>query len=248
MSQKRKQSLIYGVHAVASALENDPANVLSIEVSREGNARVQKLASEAKSLGISVRQQTAQSLDKQVGRGHQGIVAHYRGSAASKDENDLYEMLDKLEGEPFLLLLDGVTDPHNLGACLRSAAAAGVDAVIVPKDKSAGITPVVRKVSVGAVDRVLFVQVTNLARTLESLKARGVWIYGAAGEAKASLYQLPLKQAVALVLGAEGAGLRSLTRRHCDDLYAIPMQGEVESLNVSVATGISLFEVLRQRQ
>ncbi|HGX92090.1 MAG TPA: 23S rRNA (guanosine(2251)-2'-O)-methyltransferase RlmB, partial [Candidatus Tenderia sp.] len=148
----------------------------------------------------------------------------------------------------FLLILDGVQDPHNLGACLRSADAAGVDAVIVPKDKAAGLTPVVRKVACGAAESVPFYQVTNLARTLRELQELGVWLVGAAGEADTTVYQADLKGSLAIVMGAEEKGLRRLTREHCDSLIKIPMAGTVESLNVSVATGICLFEAVRQRQ
>jgi 23S rRNA (guanosine2251-2'-O)-methyltransferase len=147
-----------------------------------------------------------------------------------------------------LLVLDGVQDPHNLGACLRSADAAGVDAVIVPKDKAAGLTPVVRKVACGAAENVPFFQVTNLARTLRDLQERGIWLIGAAGEAESSLYQADLRGPLALVMGAEEQGMRRLTREHCDVLVNIPMAGSVESLNVSVATGICLFEAVRQRR
>jgi 23S rRNA (guanosine2251-2'-O)-methyltransferase len=156
-------------------------------------------------------------------------------------------MLDALTVPAFLLVLDGVQDPHNLGACLRSADAAGVHAVIAPKDKSVGLTPTVVKVASGAAESVPFIQVTNLARTLRSLKDRNIWIYGAAAEADQTLYQAKLTGSIALVLGAEGSGLRRLTREHCDGLLTIPMRGSVSSLNVSVATGIFLFEALRQR-
>jgi 23S rRNA (guanosine2251-2'-O)-methyltransferase len=156
----------------------------------------------------------------------------------------LIERADK----PLLLVLDGVTDPHNLGACLRSADAAGVTAVIVPKDNAASITPVVRKVACGAAEVVPFIQVTNLARTLKQLQDARVWIVGTTGEADESLYQQDLKGPIAIVMGAEGAGMRRLTKEHCDFLVKLPMAGSVSSLNVSVATGICLFEAVRQRQ
>jgi 23S rRNA (guanosine2251-2'-O)-methyltransferase len=148
---------------------------------------------------------------------------------------------------PFLLILDGVQDPHNLGACFRSADAAGVHAIIAPKDKAVGITPVVSKVACGAAETVPFIQVTNLARTMEMLKEQGVWLYGAAGEAEQTVYQTKLTGAIGIVMGAEGDGMRRLTRETCDVLLKIPMHGTVSSLNVSVATGIFLFEVVRQR-
>ena len=167
---------------------------------------------------------------------------------APGDENDLVVFLDGLEAPPFLLLLDGVTDPHNLGACLRSADAAGIHAVITPRDKSASITPVVRKVAVGAADSMPFFQVTNLARTMEMLKERGIWLMGTALEEEAkSLYDVALTGPIGIIMGAEGSGMRRLTRELCDVLLYIPMGGSVESLNVSVATGVTLFEAMRQR-
>src|SRR5690606_21460394 len=165
---------------------------------------------------------------------HQGIVALCRPLKLEKSEAFLDQLLQKLDHPPFLLVLDGVTDPHNLGACLRSAEAAGVDAVIVPRDKSALMGPVVRKVACGAAEIVPFVVVTNLARCLKSLQQAGVWVMGAAGEAPQSLYATDLKGPLAVVMGAEGSGVRRLTREHCDILFSIPMAGEVSSLNVSV--------------
>jgi 23S rRNA (guanosine2251-2'-O)-methyltransferase len=159
----------------------------------------------------------------------------------------LYHLLDHLDEAPFLLVLDGVTDPHNLGACLRSADAAGVHAVIAPKDNAAGLNPTVRKVACGAAESVPFIPVTNLARTLTQLQERGLWLRGAAGEAKATVYQSDLTGPLVLVMGAEGSGLRRLTRETCDELIKIPMAGSVSSLNVSVATGVCLFEAVRQR-
>ena len=156
--------------------------------------------------------------------------------------------MEAAEGKALLLVLDGVQDPHNLGACLRSAAGAGVTAVVIPKDKSVGVNATVRKTSAGAADRIPVVQVTNLSRCLRDLQQLGVWIYGLAGEAEASLYSLDLRGNVALVLGGEADGLRRLTREHCDGLVKIPMPGEIESLNVSVAAGVTLFEAVRQRQ
>jgi len=160
----------------------------------------------------------------------------------------LDELLDRSEAPPLLLVLDGVTDPHNLGACLRTADAAGALAVIVPKDKSATLNATVRKVACGAAEVVPLVAVTNLARTLEKLQKRGVWIVGTAGEASQELYSQDLSGPIALVMGAEGKGMRRLTREHCDYLVRLPMAGSVSSLNVSVATGVCLFEALRQRR
>jgi 23S rRNA (guanosine2251-2'-O)-methyltransferase len=155
--------------------------------------------------------------------------------------------VEKAEKETLLLVLDGVTDPHNLGACLRSAEGAGATAVVVPKDKAVGITPTVRRASAGAADRVAFFAVTNLARTLKALKDRGVWLVGLAGDAEQDFYSLDLKGSTAIVMGSEGEGMRRLTREACDYVVRIPMRGDVESLNVSVATGVAMFEALRQR-
>jgi 23S rRNA (guanosine2251-2'-O)-methyltransferase len=162
--------------------------------------------------------------------------------------SELPDFVQQIEGPPLLLFLDGVTDPHNLGACLRSAEAAGVHAVVIPKDKSAGLGPVVRKVACGAAELVPLFKVTNLSRTMKQLQDLGVWFVGLAGEAEQSLYQTDLSGPIAIVMGAEGPGLRQQTRKHCDYLANIPMQGVVSSLNVSVATGISVFEALRQRE
>jgi 23S rRNA (guanosine2251-2'-O)-methyltransferase len=187
--------------------------------------------------------------DKSDGEQHQGVVARIR-PGKSYTENDLDDILlvaEKKSLAPFLLILDGVTDPHNLGACLRNADAAGVQAIIVPKDNAAQITPTVRKVAVGAAESVPLVQVTNLARTMKHLQQQGVWIVGTAGETDTCLYDVKLAGPIALVMGAEGKGMRRLTRENCDQLVKLPMAGDVSSLNVSVATGICLFEMVRQR-
>ena len=176
---------------------------------------------------------------------HQGIIANVK-AARTLNEKDLDDIIAK-ETTPFFLVLDGVTDPHNLGACLRSADAAGVHGVIVPKDKSAKLNGTARKVACGAAETVPFIQVTNLARTLRDIKEAGVWVVGTAGETDTTLFNANLTGPMAVVMGAEGDGMRRLTREHCDELVKIPMVGTVSSLNVSVATGICLFEVLRQR-
>ncbi|HEU0277882.1 MAG TPA: 23S rRNA (guanosine(2251)-2'-O)-methyltransferase RlmB [Rhodanobacteraceae bacterium] len=240
------ESWIVGINPVEGALANDPGRVRELVVEqRARNARVAALAAEAKRLGIAVHARPRAMLDKVAGRAHhQGIAANYEVPAA-KSERDLAALL---EAETALLLvLDGVTDPHNLGACVRSAAAAGASAVIVPRDRAVGVTPVVRRASAGAVDRVPLVEVTNLARTLREMRDAGVWLTGLAGDADASLYDVDLSGKVALVLGGEGEGLRRLTREACDHLARIPMPGAMESLNVSVASGIALFEAVRQR-
>lgn len=238
---------IGGINAVAAALENDRAQVRELWIeARARNPRLTELAEIAKRHNIPVRQVAPDMLARAVpGLKHQGVVAQY-AAQVNLGEGDLDELLGRLE-QPLLLVLDGVQDPHNLGACLRSAEAAGVDAVIVPRDRAVGITPAVRKSAAGAADRVPLIRVTNLARTLKSLKDAGVWIVGLAGEAEKSLYEMQLTGPIAIAMGGEGEGLRRLSREHCDFLAKIPMRGQAESLNVSVATGVALFEALRQR-
>lgn len=198
-------------------------------------------------IGLRVQHTSREQLDKWSDRGnHQGIVAVCKPKAAL-NEADLNDIIGRTD-QAFLLVLDGVQDPHNLGACLRTAEAAGVDAVIAPRNKAVGLTPVVRKVSCGASELVPFVQVTNLARTLRQLQDSGVWITGTSLDTDKSLYDCDLRGAQAIVLGAEGSGLRRLTAEHCDQLTYIPMDGSIQSLNVSVATGICLFEATRQRR
>ncbi len=242
-----KAAVIYGVHAVAAALEQKgQVQVLLLEQRKRPNARLAELIDKARQAQVSLNYVSAEELDQLADGGrHQGVVARV---AVAELPSDLEGYIEGLDHAPFLLILDGVTDPHNLGACLRSADAAGVDAVIVPKDNAVGITPVVRKVACGAAETVPFFQVTNLARTLRFLQEQGVWLMGAAGEAESTVYEVDLKGPLALVMGAEEKGLRRLTREHCDRLIKIPMAGQVESLNVSVATGICLFEAVRQRR
>jgi 23S rRNA (guanosine2251-2'-O)-methyltransferase len=240
--------LVFGIHAVSSLLDHhaDAVQVLYTLAGRR-DKRLQSLVDKAKHAGIPVEECYRADLDARCPQVHQGIVALSEATNREYHEQDLDALLDGLDHPPLLLVLDGVTDPHNLGACLRSAEAAGADAVIVPKDKSVQLSPTVRKVACGAAEIVPFVSVTNLARTLQSLQQRGIWVFGAAGEAQQSLYDADLKGPIALVLGSEGKGLRRLTREHCDSLLAIPMAGEVSSLNVSVSTGVCLFEAVRQR-
>ncbi|MGH8184765.1 MAG: 23S rRNA (guanosine(2251)-2'-O)-methyltransferase RlmB [Rhodanobacteraceae bacterium] len=240
------ESWIVGINPVEGALANDPSRVREVLVEQGAhNPRVAALAEEAKRLGVRVHARPRAMLDKVSGHArHQGVAANYEVPAA-KSEHDLASLLDA--DDALLLVLDGVTDPHNLGACLRSAAAAGATAVIAPKDRAVGVTPVVRRASAGAVDRVPLIEITNLARTLRELKDAGVWLTGLAGEAEASLYDIDLNGRVALVMGGEGEGMRRLTREACDRLARIPMRGPTESLNVSVAAGIVLFEAMRQR-
>jgi 23S rRNA (guanosine2251-2'-O)-methyltransferase len=244
------RELIYGLHAVAAALQRDPARLLEIQVA-EGmrtQTRLTQILDDARAAGIAVRSCSRAALDDLVAEGaHQGIVA-WQKPARAFSEADLDALLSGLTVPPLLLVLDGVQDPHNLGACLRTADAAGVHAVIAPRDRAVGLTPVVRKVASGAAEAVPFIQVTNLARTLRELKEKGIWLVGADGEAEMDIYATDLRGPLALVMGAEGQGLRRLTREHCDFLVRIPMAGTVESLNVSVATGICLFEAVRQRR
>lgn len=240
-------SLIYGYHAVHSALQ-DPHGITEIYVAAaRRDKRLQEILTLAKQHNINIHPVSREKLDQLAQEGnHQGIIA--RTLTITKPlVTDLCELLDSLSTPPFLLILDGVQDPQNLGACLRSAAAANVHAVIVPKNNAVGITPTVRKVACGAAEIIPFIQVTNLVRTIELLKERGIWIYGLCGEATQSLYKTDLRGPLALVLGAEENGLRRLTMENCDGLLAIPLPGAIPSLNVSVATGITLFEALRQR-
>ncbi len=245
MSEK---TLVFGMHAVQALLSTHPERVLRLLVLKERHdAKMQALLELAHEENISVEMAPRHELDRVANHeNHQGLIA-YCQRANTYHEHDLTGILDSISGPALLLILDGVQDPHNLGACLRSADAAGVHVVIAPKDKSVGITPTVSKVASGAAETVPFIQVTNLARTMRALQERNIWIYGAAAEADKTLYQVDLKGSIALVLGAEGSGLRRLTREHCDILLNIPMKGSVSSLNVSVATGVFLFEALRQR-
>ena len=241
-------SWIVGINPVEGALSNDAERVREVLVEQgQRNARVQALAEQAKALKIPVHHRPRDQLDKLAGEArHQGVVALYEPPPMAH-EGDLAKLMERDGANTLVLVLDGVTDPHNLGACLRSAAAAGVTAVIVPKDRAVGLTPVVRRASAGGADRVPLIAVTNLARTLRELKDAGVWITGLAGDTDTSIYGVDFKGPVALVLGSEGEGMRRLTRELCDFVAKIPMPGTMESLNVSVATGVVLFEALRQR-
>lgn len=239
---------IFGIHAVTALIEKQPERIIRLLAAVErGDKKMDVLLKLARRNGVDVAEASRAELDKLTGAGnHQGVAA-FCAKARAYDEADLTVLLEELQEPAFFLILDGVQDPHNLGACFRSADAAGVHAIIAPKDRAASITPVVSKVACGAAETIPFIQVTNLARTLDLLKEQGVWIYGAAGEAESTLYQTDFRGPVGVVLGAEGEGLRRLTRDKCDGLVKIPMCGTVESLNVSVAAGVFLFEVLRQR-
>jgi 23S rRNA (guanosine2251-2'-O)-methyltransferase len=247
-----KRHFVYGLHAIGAVIERSPERLLELWVAQpRDDKRVQELTERAQAVGVSVQSVPMEALTKLVGEVvHQGAVAALR-PLKSWDEHDLVQALEALEGlkqDPLLLILDGVTDPHNLGACLRTADAAGVHAVVIPKDRAATVDGVVRKVAAGAAEFVPVVAVTNLARTLDALKARGVWVVGTDDGAPTTLYAVDLKRPLALVLGAEGSGMRRLTRDRCDFLARIPMSGQVASLNVSVAAGIALFEACRQRK
>ncbi|MFC3396576.1 23S rRNA (guanosine(2251)-2'-O)-methyltransferase RlmB [Brenneria rubrifaciens] len=239
--------VIYGIHAVNALLARDPQRFQEVFILKgRDDRRLQPVIAELEAQGIVIQVANRQWLDSQVGGAvHQGIVAKVK-EGRKYQENDLPALLEKLD-TPFLLVLDGVTDPHNLGACLRNADAAGVHAVIVPRDRSAQMNATVKKVACGAAESVPLISVTNLARTMRLLQEHHIWIVGTAGEADHTLYQSKLTGPLALVMGAEGEGMRRLTREHCDELIGIPMAGSVSSLNVSVATGVCLFEAVRQR-
>lgn len=242
------EQFVYGVHAVSALFANPHRTIYKLFISQDRmDKRVYDLLDKALQANVRVEKLTTQEMNRRFADfTHQGVVAT---ASALPDYNDshLLSLLESSKTPALILILDGVTDPHNLGACLRTADATGVDFVVIPKDKNASVTPVVSKVACGAAESVPLVRVTNLVRSMEVLKTQGVWIYGAAGEASQSLYQTDCNGAMAIVMGAEGEGLRRLTREHCDGLFSLPMSGSVDSLNVSVATGVSLYEVLRQR-
>ena len=246
MSREREPRVVFGFHAVLARLRADPQSVLEIFLDEtRQDARVRDLVAVAERAGVRLMRVPTKRLDGFYGGGrHQGVVARVQVESAGASLDEILEPVET----PLLLVLDGVTDPHNLGACLRVANAAGAHAVVAPKDRSAGITPAVSKVASGAAESTPYVMVTNLARTLEELKERNIWVVGADERAEQTLYQADLPGAIAWVLGAEGEGMRRLTRESCDMLVRIPMGGEVESLNVSVSAGICLFESVRRRQ
>lgn len=243
-----KADITFGIHAVSALLKRDPGRVRRLLLLQGRiDKRLQALVAEAESAGIPIKSVPRAKLDELAQGVHQGVVAETSALQAG-NEQDLERLLEGLKDTALLLVLDGVTDPHNLGACLRTADAAGVQAVIAPRDKSAPLNATAIKVACGAAESVPYIQVTNLARTLQLLQQYGIWITGTAGEAETDLYDAELKGPMALVMGAEGKGMRRLTREHCDHLIRIPMAGSVSSLNVSVATGVCLFEIVRQRQ
>lgn len=242
-------AIVYGLHAVRALLMRRPADVLRLAFAQDrDDPRIRELRRLATERGLPIAEAMTSELDRQSGgAAHQGIVAEIRPSVAL-NENALLDLLVGAASPALLLVLDGVTDPHNLGACLRTADAAGVLAVVAPRDRAAGLTHAVRKVAAGAAETTPFAQVTNLARTLRDLKSAGLWIVGTAADADRELHEADLTGALAIVMGSEGQGLRRLTRECCDFCIRLPMLGAVTSLNVSVAAGVVLFEALRQRR
>ena len=238
--------VLFGFHAVGVRLKTAPRSIIEIyfEPTRR-DARMRQFIEKAQEAGVRLIEADGMRLAKLAGsHGHQGVAARVEPLAQTHSLDDL---LDTIEGPPLLLVLDGVTDPHNLGACLRVADGAGAHAVIAPKDHAVGINATVAKVASGASETVPYFMVTNLARTLNELKERSIWCIGTSDGTTKTIYQADLKTPVALVMGAEGEGMRQLTRKTCDELVGIPMRGAVESLNVSVASGVCLYEALRQR-
>jgi 23S rRNA (guanosine2251-2'-O)-methyltransferase len=241
----KQARVVFGFHAVLARLRADPKSVVEIFLDETRNdARGKDLVAIAERAGVRVMRVPTKRLDGFYGGGrHQGVVARVEVRNLADDLNQILEQVKN----PLLLVLDGVTDPHNLGACLRVANAAGAHAVIAPRDRAAGITPVVSKVASGAAENTPYLMVTNLARTLGEVKEHNIWVVGADERADKTLYEADLPRSIAWVLGAEGEGMRRLTRESCDVLVRIPMRGEVQSLNVSVAAGICLFESVRRR-
>jgi 23S rRNA (guanosine2251-2'-O)-methyltransferase len=239
---------IAGIHSVRAALKHGSEGVEELWLERRRrDRRLAPLVELAREAGVTVRQVTRDELDGRAeGANHQGVLAWVRIPSA-RNERDLAGILENAQGPPLLLILDGVQDPHNLGACLRTADAAGAHALIAPRDNAVGLTTVACKVASGAAQTVPYVQVTNLSRSIESFKERGVWLIGTASDAPSGLFETDLSGPLAIVMGGEGKGLRRLTRERCDLLVSLPMHGTVASLNVSVAAGICLFEALRQR-
>jgi 23S rRNA (guanosine2251-2'-O)-methyltransferase len=240
--------LLIGIHPVASALRQHPQQVRRLVVAEGArNRRVRELEAQARKLGIAVESRPRAELDRDSGGvRHQDVIADFEAGNLFT-EKDLDRVLDGIEGTPLVLVLDGVQDPHNLGACLRTAEAAGVHLVITTKDRTAGLSAVARRAAAGAAETIPLLLATNLARVLRRLKERGIWLAGTADDAEQGLHDVDLCGPLALVVGGEGQGMRRLTAETCDYLLCIPMQGTVSSLNVSVATGVCLFEIVRQR-
>lgn len=242
--KKNKNELIYGIHAVESALQHSCESVLGIWMQQgRKDKKVQGIISLAQRHGVSIEAISSDKMKKKCpDANHQGVIANIRST--KKNAATLEDILDK--EKLLLLILDGVQDPHNIGACMRTADAAGVDAIIISKNRSPGLTAVVRKVASGAAETVPYIQVSNLARAMQQLQDSNVWVVGTSGDSNSSIFEINVTPRMAIVMGSEGKGMRRLTRENCDELVSIPMAGSVESLNISVATGISLFEVRRK--
>jgi 23S rRNA (guanosine2251-2'-O)-methyltransferase len=242
---KKSHEIIYGIHAVEAALRNQPENVLQVFMQQGRNdKRIKKILDIAKNSGVSIQSISNEKLKEKCPRArHQGVVAEIRAGRSGTVTLD-----DILEKESLLLLvLDEVQDPHNIGACLRTADAIGVDAVVVSKNRSPALTPVIRNVASGAAETVPYIMVSNIARALEKIKENNVWVMGTSGDASHTIYDCKVNNRLALVMGSEGKGMRRLSREACDELVSIPMQGSVESLNISVATAVCLYEIRRQQ-
>ena len=242
---KKSHEIIYGIHAVEAVLRNQPENVLQVFVQQGRNDnRIKKILDIAKNSGVSLQSISNDKLKEKCPKArHQGVVAEIRAGRSGTVTLD-----DVLQKDSVLLLvLDEVQDPHNIGACLRTADAIGVDAVVVSKNRSPALTPVIRNVASGAAETVPYIMVSNIARALEKIKDNNVWVMGTSGDASHTIYDCNVNNRLALVMGSEGKGMRRLTREACDELISIPMQGSVESLNISVATAVCLYEIRRQQ-
>lgn len=243
---KKSNEIIYGIHAVEAAIRNQPENVLQVFVQQGRNdKRIKKIIDIAKNSGVSLQSIGNDKLKEKCPKArHQGVVAEIRaGRSGAVTLDDILE-----KPEVLLLVLDEVQDPHNIGACLRTADAIGVDAVVVSKNRSPALTPVIRNVASGAAETVPYIMVSNIARTLDKIKENNVWVMGTSGDADGTIYDSKASKRLALVMGSEGKGMRRLTRESCDELISIPMQGSVESLNISVATAVCLYEIRRQQR
>lgn len=242
----KRTEYIYGLHAVEQVLQSSPDSILSVWM--QDSIKLNTIRDQIERSGLSIQTVPRSTLDKLTNnQNHQGILLEVR-KTTKKIEYDLDEILENnKESNSLYLILDSVQDPHNLGACIRTADAAGVTAVIIPKDRAASINDTVRKVASGAVENVVVVSVVNLVRAIKKLKEAGVWVVGTAGDAEQSIYDIDMKTATAIVMGGEGKGMRSSVSKECDYIASIPIKGQIESLNVSVAAGVTLYEVVRQR-
>lgn len=246
----KRTDRLFGLHAVKQVLENSPDTILNIWVQQSLESEsIRSIHDTAKNLGISIQSVPRSTLDKMAKKqNHQGVMLEVRKSA-KKTEHDLDEILEQnKDNNPLYLILDSVQDPHNLGACIRTAVAAGVTAIIIPNDRAASINETVRKVASGAVESATVISVVNLVRAIKKIKESGVWVIGTAGDATESIYDLELTTSIAIVMGGEDKGMRASVRKECDYVGSLPISGQTESLNVSVATGVVLYEALRQRR